>query len=350
MSSFMHTRYAHLAPYTPGEQPRDRRYVKLNTNESPFPPSPKVLEAVGGEAAALLRLYSDPESRTLKEALAKAYNVTERNVFTGNGSDECLNFAFMAYGEDGIAFPDISYGFYAVYADLHGIRADVKPLRDDLTLDPAAYEGIGKTVVIANPNAPTGLALSASGIEALVKANRSHVVVIDEAYVDFGAESVVPLTKRYDNLLVVQTFSKSRQLAGARIGFAIGHEALIQDLETLKFSTNPYNINRLSEACGAAAVADAAYFDGTRKQIIETRAYTARELSARGFTFPDSKANFIFAKREGISGEALYLALKEKGILVRHLKGARTADYNRITIGTKEDMDALFAALDEILR
>ena len=349
MSSFMHARYAHLAPYTPGEQPRDRRYIKLNTNESPFPPSPKVLDAVNGEAAAQLRLYSDPESRSLKQALAKAYNVTERNVFTGNGSDECLNFAFMAYGEDGIAFPDVSYGFYAVYAALHAIRADVKPLRDDWTVDTGAYGDIGKTVVLANPNAPTGLALPVSDIEALVRANRSHVVVIDEAYVDFGAESVIPLTKQYDNLLVVQTFSKSRQLAGARIGFAIGHEALIRDLETLKFSTNPYNINRLSEACGVAAVEDAAYFDETRKQIIENRAYTARELQSRGFTFPDSKANFIFAKKEGISGEALYRALKGKGILVRHLSGARTADYNRITIGTRQDMDTLLAALDEIL-
>ena len=346
----MHARYARLAPYTPGEQPRERRYVKLNTNESPFPPSPGVLEAVNGEAAAQLRLYSDPESRALKQAIAKAYNVTERNVFTGNGSDECLNFAFMAYGESGIAFPDVSYGFYAVYAALHGVRADVKALCDDWTVDTGAYKGIGKTVVLANPNAPTGLALSSGDIEELVAANRSNVVVIDEAYVDFGAESVVPLTKRYDNLLVVQTFSKSRQLAGARVGFAIGHEALIQDLETLKFSTNPYNINRLSEACGVAAVNDAAYFDETRRKIIENRAYTARELTARGFTFPDSKANFIFAKKEGISGEALYRALKEKGILVRHLSGARTADHNRITIGTRQDMDALLAALDKILR
>ena len=345
----MHARYAHLAPYTPGEQPRDRRYVKLNTNESPFPPAPGVIDAVSGEAAAQLRLYSDPESRALKQALAKAYNVTEQNVFTGNGSDECLNFAFMAYGESGIAFPDVSYGFYAVYAALHGVRADVKALRDDWTVDTGAYGGIGKTIVLANPNAPTGLALSSGEIEALVAANRSNVVVIDEAYVDFGAESVVPLTKQYDNLLVVQTFSKSRQLAGARVGFAIGHEALIRDLETLKFSTNPYNINRLSEACGVAAVNDTAYFDETRRKIIENRAYTAGELTARGFTFPDSKANFIFAKKEGLSGEALYLALKEKGILVRHLSGARTADYNRITIGTREDMDALFAALDEIL-
>ena len=349
MSDFMNRRYASLKPYVPGEQPKEQTYIKLNTNESPYPPAPGVLRVCNAEAAANLRLYSDPALGPLKQAIAARYGTDAENVFCGNGSDECLYLSFMAFCEAGVAFPDITYGFYRVFAALFGMEAQILPLADDFSVDLSAYHGIGKTVVIANPNAPTGLTLPVSEIEALVKANAGNVVVVDEAYVDFGAESCAPLTKQYDNLLVIQTFSKSRSLAGARIGFAIGNAALVSDLETLKFSLNPYNVNRLSMACAVEAVRDEDYFQKTRTAIMETRAYTAQALRDRGFVLPESKTNFLFAKKEGFEGEALYQALREKGILVRHFDEPRIRDYNRITIGTRDDMEALVNAVDEIM-
>ena len=349
MSRFMHSRFSALSPYTPGEQPKERTYVKLNTNESPYPPSPAVQKVVHAGAAADLRLYSDPALTSLKQAVAAHFGTGPENVFAGNGSDECLYLAFMAFGEQGVAFPDITYGFYPVYASLFQLDARIIPVRRDLSVDLSAYHGIGKTIVIANPNAPTGLALPVHELEQLVATNAGNVVVIDEAYVDFGAESAARLTTKYDNLLVIQTFSKSRSLAGARVGFAIGNSSLIRDLETLKYSLNPYNVNRLSEACAVEAMRDEEYFQTTRQRIMETRKYTASQLRARGFSFPDSKTNFLFVKKEGIGGKQLYLALKEKGVLVRHFENERIRDYNRITIGTREDMDTLLAALDDII-
>ena len=351
MSTFFSSYLANLSPYTPGEQPQDKKYVKLNTNESPYPPSPGVAAVLNSQEAADLRLYSDPECKELKKALAGYYGVAPENVYVGNGSDEALNFAFLAYATDGrgVAFADITYGFYPVFADLYHIPVQIVPLKADFSLDPKDYYGLNKTIVIANPNAPTGLALSRGEMEGIVKANPDSVVVVDEAYVDFGAESCVELTKQYPNLLVVQTYSKSRSMAGARLGYAIGNAELIRDLETVKFSTNPYNVNRLTLKAGAAAIAQQDYYTENCKKIMETRAYTKEQLEKLGFTVLDSKSNFLFAKKPGVDGGAIYRGLKDRGVLVRHFDKDPIRDYNRITIGTREQMDILLSKLEELL-
>ncbi len=349
MSKFMNSRLSSLEAYVPGEQPKDMAYIKLNTNESPFPPAPAVLAALDAEAAAKLRLYCDPEASLLKKALADAYGVLPENVFVSNGSDDILNFAFLAFGEGGVAFPDISYGFYEVFADLHGISAEKIPLAEDFSITPSDYFGKGKMVCIANPNAPTGMALSLDEVEAIVKRNQDSVVLIDEAYVDFGGETCAALTKKYPNLLCVATFSKSRSMAGARLGFAIASEALIADLEKIKFATNPYNVNSLTQLIGRVTVENQAYYDENCQKIIEARTYATDALRALGFTVLPSKANFIFAKSDEISGEALYLALRKRGILVRHFTKERIKSFNRITVGTMADMEALVAAVKAIL-
>ena len=303
------------------------------------------------EEAARLQLYSDPECRGLAEALADNLGVSKNEVLLTNGSDEILNFAFMAYcdSEHPAVFPDITYGFYPVFAELNGIPYEEIPLRDDYTVDVDAYCGINKTIFIANPNAPTGIALSVSDIERILKANPDNVVVVDEAYVDFGAESCVKLIHEYDNLLVTQTFSKSRSMAGARLGFGAGCEALIRDLNTIKYSTNPYNINRMTMAAGIGVLEDEEYTRANCKTIAETREYTRSELERLGFECLDSKANFIFARRPGTDGELLYRTLKERGILVRHFGKARIRDFVRITIGSKEQMQALLDELKNIV-
>lgn len=351
MSTFFSSYLANLSPYTPGEQPQDKKYVKLNTNESPYPPSPGVAAVLNSQEAADLRLYSDPECKELKKALAGYYGVEPENVYVGNGSDEALNFAFLAYATDGrgVAFADITYGFYPVFADLYHIPAQIVPLKADFSLDPKDYYGLHKTIVIANPNAPTGLALSRAEMEGIIKANPDSVVVVDEAYVDFGAESCVALTKQYPNLLVVQTYSKSRSMAGARLGYAIGSAELIRDLETVKFSTNPYNVNRLTLKAGAAAIAQQDYYTENCKKIMETRAYTKEQLEKLGFTVLDSKSNFLFAKKPGVDGGAIYRGLKDRGVLVRHFDKDPIRDYNRITIGTREQMDILLSKLEELV-
>lgn len=351
MSRFFSRRFDSLTAYTPGEQPQDQQYIKLNTNESPFEPSPDVIKAISSEEVGKLRLYSDPECKNTVQAIADYYGVDSKNVVLGNGSDEILSFIFQAYcdGDTPVAFPDISYGFYSVFARLYGIEADVIPLKEDYSLDVNDYCGIGKTVVIANPNAPTGMAVSLEDIEKILVSNPDNIVVIDEAYVDFGADSAVALTKKYSNLIVVQTFSKSRQLAGARLGFAIAHEDIITDLNTIRFSTNPYNINRLTLLAGEAAINDKAYFETTRNKIIENREYTVAELEKRGFRVLPSKTNFVFAAHKTVGGEELYSKLKARGILVRFFNKERLSDFLRITIGTKEQMDALLNTLDAIL-
>ena len=351
MSKFIQERLRSLTEYVPGEQPQDKKYIKLNTNESPYPPSPYAVEAVTRETVEDLRLYSDPESKVLKEAIAKFYGLDAKNVFVSNGSDEVLNFFFMAFcdGEKKVCFPDISYGFYKVFGDLYSLDYETVPLKEDFSIDPDDYLNKGKNIVIANPNAPTGLALGLGDIEKIVSSNPQYVVVIDEAYVDFGAESAVELTKKYDNLLIVQTFSKSRSLAGARLGFAIANDEIIKDLEKIKYSTNPYNVNRLTQLLGAKTISDRDYFDSCRKKIMEAREYTTAELRKLGFDVLDSKANFIFAKSDRISGEDLYLALKDRGILVRHFTGERIREYNRITIGTMADMEEFVRVLKEII-
>ena len=292
-------------------------------------------------------------SKALKEKLAEIYGVKLENVFVSNGSDDILNFSFMAFcSQKGqkVKFPQISYGFYSVYAELHGSDYEAIPLKADFSIDVNDYMGNDANVVIANPNAPTGLALSLDEVETIVKGNPDRFVLIDEAYVDFGAESAVELTKRYDNLLVVSTFSKSRSMAGARLGFAIGNKEIIDDLLRIKYSTNPYNINRLTLLAGKAALDENEYYMDNCKKIIETREYTKNELRKLGFELTDSKANFIFAKSDKIGGLELYLELRKRGILVRHFDKEEIKEYNRITVGTREQMQSLIDAISDILK
>lgn len=350
MSRFFSQKYSRLTPYTPGEQPKDMKYVKLNTNESPYPPSKEVYEAVMEEAKKL-HLYSDPECSVLTQKIADRYGVSKDMVLVTNGSDEILNFAFMAFCDSkrGIAFADITYGFYSVFADLNGIPYKIIPLKDDFTIDPGDYYDLEENIVIANPNAPTGIALSRAEIEALVKKNPERVVIIDEAYVDFGGESCVDLVKKYDNLLVTMTFSKSRSMAGGRIGFGIGSADLISDLNTIKYSTNPYNVNRISQVAGARAIDNDEYYMSNAKEIIKNREYTKKRLEELGFEVLNSSANFLFAKSDKISGQDLYLKLKSKGVLVRHFTKEKIKDFNRITIGTRDQMDILIEKIICIL-
>ena len=350
MSRFFSNKYKNLKAYTPGEQPRDMQYIKLNTNESPYPPSPSVSQAVAVEAEKLA-LYSDPECTALVSEASALFGVKPTEILMTNGSDEILNFAFMAFCDatHPIVFPDITYGFYPVFAELNGIPYETIPLKEDFSIDVNDYIGIGKNIVIANPNAPTGRMLSLDEIEKIVASNPENVVIIDEAYVDFGAESAVGLTKKYDNLLVTQTFSKSRSMAGARLGFGIASASLIADMQTIKYSTNPYNVNRMTMAAGAAALRENAYYMENCKKIEQTRAYTKNALERMGFFVTDSKANFLFAKSDRISGEALYRELKKRGVLVRHFSAEKICEYNRITIGTQEQMEVFLARTKEIL-
>ncbi|MBQ7416063.1 MAG: histidinol-phosphate transaminase [Oscillospiraceae bacterium] len=350
MSRFFSAKYNTLTPYTPGEQPRDQQYIKLNTNESPFPPSP-LAQQRAQEEAAMLQLYSDPTCVSLTSAAAKALGVAADEILFSNGSDEVLNFAFMAFcdADTPAIFPDITYGFYKVFAQLNGIPYEQIPLKEDFTIDLRDYAARNATIFIANPNAPTGLYLSLDKIEQIVKNNPCSVVVIDEAYIDFGGESAIPLTKKYDNLLVVQTFSKSRSMAGARLGFAVGCKNLIQDLNTIKYSTNPYNVNRMTMAAGVGALEDVDYFRGNCRAIMDNRSWTTSELAKLGFTTLPSLTNFVFTKNEAISGKEFYLKLKSKGILVRHFDIPRLTDYVRVTIGSAEQMAAFIRTTKEIL-
>ena len=350
MSRFFSDKYKELVPYTPGEQPKDMKYVKLNTNESPFAPS-SLAQKYAKEAAENLQLYSDPECRDLVKTASEYFGVDRDEILFTNGSDEILNFAFMAFcdKEHPAVFPNITYGFYPVFALLNGIPYEEIPLRDDLSINVNDYIGINKTIFIANPNAPTGIALPLSDIERIVKSNPDSVVVVDEAYVDFGAESALSLIHKYDNLLVAQTFSKSRSMAGARLGFGAGCKALIQDLNTIKYSTNPYNINRMTMAAGIGAIEDDEYFKANCQKIAENRQWTVNELKKLGFEIPDSSANFIFAKHESVSGKEIYFTLKAKGILVRHFDKEALTEYNRISIGSMEQMQILVKTITEIL-
>ena len=350
MSRFFTSKYDQLTPYTPGEQPKDQQYVKLNTNESPYPPSPKAITKAT-EAAATLQLYSDPECRLLVEKAAETFGVSPEEMLFTNGSDEILNFAFMAFCDEThpAIFPDITYGFYPVFAKLNGVSFEEIPLNKNFTINVADYMGQQKTIFIANPNAPTGIALPLSDIEAIVKSNPDSVVVIDEAYVDFGAESAVSLIHTYDNLLVTQTFSKSRSMAGARLGVGFACKELIRDLNTIKYSTNPYNVNRMTMAAGFGALEDEDYFKENCKKIMDTRAWTTAKLRELGFDVIDSAANFVFAKHGTVGGKELYLKLKENGILVRHFDKDKLRDYNRITIGSAEQMQILMKTLKQLL-
>ncbi len=351
MSKFLSKKFSSLAPYVPGEQPKERQYIKLNTNESPFKPSPKAMEYASKEVEKCY-LYSDPEMKELTGAVAKRLGVKENQVLMTNGSDEILNFAFMAYCDKDTpaVFADLTYGFYKVFADLYGIEKKIIPLEEDFSIDIEKYFNAGGTVFIANPNAPTGISLKLESVEQVVKNNPNNIVVIDQAYVDFGGESAVKLIERYDNLLITETFSKSRSLAGARLGYGVANEKIISDLNAIKYSTNPYNVNRVTAKAGLGAIEDEEYFKANIKAVIENREYTVAELKKLGFTVTDSKANFIFIKNGKIGGQELYEKLRERGVLVRHFTTERIKDYNRVSIGSFEQMTAFITAVKEILK
>ena len=350
MSRYFSEKYIDLEPYVPGELPKNKREIKLNTNENPYPPLQEVTEAVAEESRKL-NLYSDPDSRALRRALADNLEVPEDHLIVTNGSDEILNFAFMAFCDDHIPaiFPDVTYGFYPVFAQINRLPYREIPLKDDLSIDISKFFQVAGTLFIANPNAPTGIALKKSEIEQILQNNTYNVVVVDEAYVDFGAESCLPLVEAYDNLLVTRTFSKSRSLAGARLGVGIAQPELIADLNAVRNSTNPYNVNRLTAAAGIACLKHDEYNMENCRKIIETRTWSERALKDLGFEMTTSRTNFLFARHPDISGEELYRQLKDRGILIRHFKGERVCDYNRITIGTPEQMEKLVEAVKEIL-
>lgn len=352
MSRFLNKRYQSLEPYTPGEQPQVSGLVKLNTNENPYPPSPRALAAMNQAEMSKLMLYPDPQAAELVAAIAEYYDLEKDQVMVGNGSDEILAFSFMAFQNESkkIYYPQPSYGFYPVYGDLSGAERMPVPLGEDLRIHPGDYKNSDGTIVIANPNAPTGIALNLNDIEEILASNGSNLVIIDEAYIDFGAKSCVPFLQKYDNLLIVQTFSKSRSLAGSRIGFAMGGKEVISDLNRIKFSFNPYNLGRLSILAAAEAIRDEDYFQKTRKRIIRTRESFTAELQALGFTVLPSAANFVFAKAGCLTGQEYFTGLRDKKILVRHFEKAPIADYVRITIGREEEMEQLLKATRELLR
>lgn len=351
MKRFWNSRIRGLTPYIPGEQPQDRRYIKLNTNENPYPPSPAVLEAIQKAQGDSLRLYPDPDCSALRTALAEQAGLKMENVFVGNGSDEVLAFAFAAFFDDEapLRFPDVSYSFYPVYAELFGIPYETIPVGDFYEIRPESYAGSRGGIVFPNPNAPTGLALSRSQVEHILRESPESLVIVDEAYVDFGAESALPLLEKYKNLLVVQTMSKSRALAGLRVGFAFGGRDLIAALETVKNSFNSYTLDRLAQAGAEAAVRDRAYFAESCEKIKRTRARTAARLEELGFAVLPSQANFLFAAHKEKPAKELYAGLRERGVLVRHFDKARIENYLRITVGTDAEMDSFLAALKEIL-
>ena len=350
MSRFFSEQHAALTPYTPGEQPQDKQYIKLNTNESPFPPSPKA-QAYAQRESAKVQLYSDPTCAALVKTGAAYFGVGEDEIIFTNGSDDILNFAFMAFCDEKhpAAFPDITYGFYSVFAELQHVPYTLLPLREDYTVNVEDYIGIHKNIFIANPNAPTGIALPRSEIERILRSNPDNIVVVDEAYVDFGGETCVPLIHQYPNLLVTQTFSRSRSLAGARLGMGIACRELIQDLNTLRYSTNPYNVNRMTMAAGIGAIRDEATTRANCAAVAKTREWTKAELERLGFECTDSKTNFLFAGHPRLDGKWLYEQLKERGILIRHFEKERIRNYNRITIGSKEQMQILIDKIGELL-
>ena len=350
MKEFWSGRIREMTPYVPGEQPRGQTFIKLNTNECPYPPSPRALEAVRAAAGDSLRLYPDPECLELRQTIARRYRLSENQVFMGNGSDEVLAFAFQAFfdPEREIVFPRVSYSFYPVYARYFGLRYRQVPMKDDLSVDLDAMMGDNGGVVIPNPNAPTGMALPLERIEALLRANPEAVVIVDEAYVDFGADSAVPLIRDYPNLLVVQTASKSRALAGLRVGWALGSSNLIDGLRCVRDCINSYTVDRVAAAGLKGAMEDEGYFQSVRGRVMATRDRTAQRLAELGFSVLPSRANFLFVSRPGVSGAALQAGLRERGILVRRWDDPLIADWLRITVGTDGDMDALLAALAEL--
>lgn len=340
-----------VTPYTPGEQPQKVGVVKLNTNESPYPPAPGVARAAAAIDAEKLRLYpAFPEKTELAEALAAHYHIGTDQIFIGVGSDDVLSMAFMTFFQSDrpVLFPDITYSFYDVWADVYKIPYEVKPLDGDFQIRPEDYVQPNGGVIFPNPNAPTGIWMPLDRVEEIVAANRDVVVIVDEAYIDFGGTSALPLIEKYDNLLVVQTFSKSRAMAGMRIGYCMGQPKLIRYLNDVKYSVNSYTMSTAALELGAAAVRDTAYFESCCKKIIETRTRAERELARLGFVFPKSYANFIFASHKSVPAREIFEKLKENDIYVRWWGKERIDNYLRITIGTDEQMEALYRALGKI--
>jgi histidinol-phosphate aminotransferase len=339
-----------LAPYVPGEQPQDQQYVKLNTNENPYPPSPGVIEAINAYDKNRLKLYPDPESTKLREALAGYFDVTREQVFIGNGSDEVLAHAFQAFFKQDkpLLFPDISYSFYPVYCALYGIDYKTVPLADDFSIRVEDYMVENGGVIFPNPNAPTSRLMELQQIDKLCQNNES-VVIVDEAYIDFGGESAIPLTRDYNNLLVVHTFSKARSLAGLRLGYAIGHEDLIEGLNRIKNSFNSYPIDSIAQIAAVASIEDESYLGQTRQKIIQTRARLTQSLADMQFEVLPSAANFVFARHRKEAAESLYRQLKKQGVLVRFFNKPRIDNYLRITVGTDSETDTLIEKLKEIL-
>lgn len=340
-----------VEPYVPGEQPNKPDMIKLNTNENPYPPAPGVISALQEFDADKLRLYPEPTCKVLVDAIAQYYGIKSSQVFTGVGSDDVLAMIFMTFfnSEKPVIFPDITYSFYDVWANMLRIPFETKPLDENFCIRKEDYYGENGGVIFPNPNAPTGILMPLSEIEDIILHNRDVIVVVDEAYIDFGGESALPLIEKYDNLLVVQTFSKSRSLAGMRLGFAMGNEKLIKYINDVKYSFNSYTLNQTALALGVKAIEDKAYFEQTREKIIKTREWTKKELKKLGFSFGDSKSNFIFATHESVPAKQIFEALREQNIYVRYFAKPRIDNYLRISIGTQEEMERFISFLQQYL-
>jgi len=357
MGKFWNDKIKEIEPYTPGEQPKDKKYIKLNTNENPYPPSSKVIEKIKSMNLEDLKLYPDPDVTELGKVIAEYFSnkindkITRKQVFIGNGSDEVLAFIFMTFfnAGDKVYYPDITYSFYPVYADLFNVKEVKIPLNDSFEIEIQKYFGLDGHIIIANPNAPTSIALKLDEIEEIVKNNPNQLVIVDEAYVDFGAESAVKLINKYDNVLVVQTFSKSRSMAGIRLGYALGCKSIIEGLNRLKFSFNSYTIDRISIVAGIESFKDNEYFEKTNAKIIQTREKTSEKLKKLGFKVLNSSANFIFISYKDVYAGDLYKQLKENGVLVRYFSKDRIDNYLRVTIGTDEEMGIFIEKLEEII-
>lgn len=347
MSKFWNDKIKNIEPYTPGEQPKDKSYIKLNTNENPYPPSKKVIQAIKEVVNENLRLYPSPTCDELRDSIANYYGIKREEVFVGNGSDEVLAFSFMSFFQKDrkIFFPDISYSFYKVYAELFDLSYELIPINIDFSMPLDKFMKANGGIIIANPNAPTSKYVDKEDLEKLLKKNRNSVIIIDEAYIDFGGESMVEFIKLYSNLLVIQTFSKSRSLAGLRVGFAMGSEMLIKALEIIKNSINSYTVDRVAISGAIAAINDIEYFDISKGRIIKTRERITVALKHLGFEVLDSKANFLFISHSNVNAKDLYKYLKERGILVRYFERERISNFLRVTIGTEEEMNKF---LDEI--
>mgnify|MGYP000194268755 CR=1 FL=1 len=351
MSKYWSELAKRLEPYVPGEQPKDKKYIKLNTNENPYPPSPKVLEAIRKASNDDLRLYPDPDCDLLREAASDYYGLKKEQIFAGNGSDELLAFAFAAFFDNGnpVFFPDITYTFYEVYCNFFNITPKLIPLDENFNVPVDEFLKPNGGIVLANPNAPTGKYLDLSAIRKILEHNTERAVIIDEAYIDFGGESAISLINMYPNLMIMHTLSKSRSLAGLRVGFALGSEEMIEGIKRVKNSFNSYTVDRIAMAAASEAMKDREYFDKTRNMVIQTREKTTEKLIKMGFNVLPSKANFIFVSHPVYQGAQLYRELRNKGILVRYFNKPRIDNFLRITIGTDEDMNALINALDNII-